>query len=281
MGVADGEGNLVLPCEYDKVLTYSAVNGSHFWADGYFAVEKDGSAGYVSSGGNVSCEIKYSPDTFDSHGVAARIEKEDGTVTILAADGTESSGYTTAYALGGKGKFWRVRASEDADGYDVIDWHGNVLFAGVSDAEVSADDQYMLIWEDYGEEATLYTINNAVVKTADGEEQTEQQDEPQGELPAEPQEQQPEETSEAQPEEQPESSGSIEDLLNEAVALTDGDFDGSQEQILSLLKEVREAAEQEGSEVSGIIGSAVTLMEGGAAGADTIAALLGSALDML
>ena len=289
MGVADSEGNLVLPCEYDRVLTYSAADGSHFWADGYFAVEKDGSAGYVSSGGNVSCEIKYSPDTFDSHGVAARIEKEDGTVTILAADGTESSGYTTAYALGGKGKFWRVRASEDADGYDVIDWHGNVLFAGVSDAEVSADDQYMLIWEDYGEEATLYTINNAVVKTADGEEQTEQQDgtqeeqpaEPQEEQPAEPQEEQPADTPEAQTEEQPENSGSIEDLLNEAVALTDGDFDGSQEQILSLLKEVREAAEQEGSEVSGIIGSAVTLMEGGAAGADTIAALLSSALDML
>ena len=280
MGVADSEGTLVIPCEYDKVLTYYSADGSHFWAEGYFAVEKGGNAGYVSSGGNVTCELKYNPDTFDSYGVAARLEKEDGSVTILAADGTESSGYTTAYSLGGMGKFWRVRTSEDADGYDVIDWHGNVLFSGVSDAEVSADDQYMLIWEDYGETATLYTINDAVVQASGEAAQIEQQVESPDEQPVDTPEEKPVDTPEEQPE-QPQEGGSIKELLNEALTLADGDFTGSQEQILSLLKEALKAAEQEGSETYGILGSAITLMEGGAAGADTIVTLLSSALEML
>ena len=308
-GVADMNGELILPCSYDRVQTYYTGRGSRFWASGYFAVELNGSAGYVSSGGEVTCELKYDAEKFRSCGVAAEIENADGTRMIAAADGTESGNYTYVSELGGSGKFWKVRTSEDSYSYDVIDWHGNVLFEDISDAEVSYDDQYMLIWKDYGDTAELYGIDGAQLPEIAGgtetgtvpETQAPETQAPEAEpapeeqtqeasAPAENPQEAADEGQQAGSDTVPADGGdapqagetdSLKILLSQALSLTESDFDGQKDQILSILKGADQLALQSKPDAASVIGSAVILIEGGAGSADTVTTLINSAIGML
>ncbi|MCD7819606.1 MAG: DUF1002 domain-containing protein, partial [Lachnospiraceae bacterium] len=105
-GIIDMEGNIIIPIEYDDVLAYYSPN-AHRWARGYFAVEKDGLVGYVTKDGAVTCELKYPEDSFYNEGVAGYYRNEDDTYTLVAADGTENTGYESLYGYGG-GLFWRT-----------------------------------------------------------------------------------------------------------------------------------------------------------------------------
>ena len=54
-GVADKKGELIVPIEYDEILT-----GTEKESSGYFLVVKDGKAGYIRKDG----EVTVKPDTY-------------------------------------------------------------------------------------------------------------------------------------------------------------------------------------------------------------------------
>ena len=163
-GVVDMRGNLVVPVEYDDVLTNYNRSSTHFWANGYFAVSRDGMVGFVNGNGEVTCELKYPKDSFICWGMAGRLQNEDGTLTLVAADGTETPGFEhlSGYA---NGKFWRAEKDNE---YILVDWHGNVVFEKCYSADVSEDEKFLIVQKDYDEPYELYAVDGATVEEAVG-----------------------------------------------------------------------------------------------------------------
>lgn len=158
-GIVNFNGEIIIPVEYDDVLAYSGSDGSRYWANGYFAVEKDGMVGYVTKNGEVTCELKYPKNAFYHCGMAGQCKTSDGIYAIVAADGTVSDGFAYLSALG-NGLLWEVRA-DDLDGVAIVDWHGNVLFENIYNVSMSGDARYLLVQHAYGENPIIYAIDDA------------------------------------------------------------------------------------------------------------------------
>lgn len=119
-------GAQLVPNVYDDIeTTYTSVN--KFVNNGYICVEKDDMLGFVDVNGNVTCEIKHPVDNSDLYGCVIVYENEDGTTTLVAADGVVT---TIPYEVsgsrsGGNGLLLAVEDENDMGG--IIDWHGNIM----------------------------------------------------------------------------------------------------------------------------------------------------------
>ena len=157
-GLVDKEGNVVVPAEYDKVYsTYYApydeeTNRTNTYnALGYYTVCLDGKIGYVTSGGEVTSEPKYSKDVFESKGVSGTVDDLTGNKILVAADGVETvlEGYDRINPLDGSyGVYYKVSNADGMEG--VIDWHGEeILPCEYEDVSMSYDGNYILVNVDY------------------------------------------------------------------------------------------------------------------------------------
>ncbi len=162
-GVIDGEGDVIVPLEYDRVDTVSTPKGSTPLIKGYFLVRSNDMLGYVTRDG-VSCELKYpyklsnGEYTYDE-GLFMYFKDTDGTYTIVSADGVESKGWSYPYGYG-MGLFFQARKDSV---YCICDWHGNVLFEDVNRFDVSWDGKYVLVQQKYGEPVTVYAVDGAAL----------------------------------------------------------------------------------------------------------------------
>ncbi len=124
-GVINMNGEEILPFEYDRIHYNYGGSGRCLSTNGYFCVEKDGKIGFVTKGGEVSCELKYDSENFECDGLAGTYKNGDGTYTIIAADGTESGPYPDCPHGRANGMIFEVST---IDGNPIlVDWHGNEL----------------------------------------------------------------------------------------------------------------------------------------------------------
>lgn len=165
-GVSDVEGNIVVPAQYDRVLAYYTQENPAYWANGYFAVEKDGMAGFVGKDGTVTCELKYPSDTFINYGMTAYVEKEDGSRIMVAADGTETAGYEKYRSLSGRGMFVEAVSGDERV---LLDWHGNVLFEDYELVSASSDGKFIVVNRGFGSPSEVYAVDGASVESATGD----------------------------------------------------------------------------------------------------------------
>ena len=161
LGVADQNGELIVPIEYDRIIPDGGYESS-----GYFLVVKDGKAGYIRKDGLVT----VTPDTYvyssdeEDDGTSERIVSQgqlgfiyreaDGSYTLVAADGTITTGFTEepqnvgirfrGNATGGL-CLWKLTGENGSE--SLIDWHGNVVYEaanGIGDeVGVSANRKYL------------------------------------------------------------------------------------------------------------------------------------------
>lgn len=313
-GVIDMSGNLIVPVEYDKIQSYSNPE-TRYWARGYFAVTQDGMAGYVTQDGVVTCEIKYEEDNFDNNGIAARYHNEDGTYSVVAADGTvtDVQSYPSAY---GGGLFWRV-SSAAGSGLDLLDWHGNLLFENVVNVDVSDDARFIIVQETYDDMPLLYAVDGAstadAVAAAAGEdsgadtesssedssgEETDLEKAGAAETVSEADTDTAEtvsdsasEAAEAESDSGTESedasgndtAGAAVSLLESALVLLDNGLEANEtnkDSVLVLLQQAQTLLEAENPDAAALISSAVTLLQAGTADTTSVSTLITTAMGM-
>ena len=85
------------------------------------------------------------------YGMSARVKTSDGKYLLLSADGRESDLGTTYEYMNvikeSKGMLW-IGQPTDGNGYDLIDWHGNVLLTGSSGYSMSENGSYLISRKD-------------------------------------------------------------------------------------------------------------------------------------
>lgn len=89
-GLIDRSGNVVLPAEYDEIISFTRpddTTASSFFPCGYQAVVKDGKLGYVDLNGNVTCEFKYNASNikYSQNPNFATLQDLDGSYIVLSA----------------------------------------------------------------------------------------------------------------------------------------------------------------------------------------------------
>ena len=117
-------GRLAVPCEYDEVYYFGLATIYRYVNNGYVCVEKDGKVGFVDTNGQVTCELKYGAAGVTQHGCSLTVTDLDGSIYIVAADGTQTKtdfDEVDEYS-GGDGSLLIV-CKDDA--YGLVDWHGN------------------------------------------------------------------------------------------------------------------------------------------------------------
>lgn len=124
-GLYDTEGGkLCVPCRYDAIEWSNAGGLPRYVNNGYVCVQKDGKLGFTDLSGNVTCEVKYAASTAILHGCTMTVSDMDGSLYIIAADGTQTrTEYTEIDKYsGGDGSLLLV-SKGDAAG--IVDWHGS------------------------------------------------------------------------------------------------------------------------------------------------------------
>ena len=117
-------GRLAVPCEYDEVYYFGLATIYSYVHNGFVCVEKDGKVGFVDTDGQVTCELKYGAAGVTQHGCSLTVTDLDGSIYIVAADGTQTQtdfDEVDEYS-GGDGSLLIV-CKDDA--YGLVDWHGN------------------------------------------------------------------------------------------------------------------------------------------------------------
>ena len=117
-------GKLVVPCEYDEIYDFGLATIYRYVYNGYVCVEKDGKVGFVDTNGQVTCELKYGAAGVTQHGCTITVTDLDGSIYIVAADGTQTQtdfDEVDEYS-GGDGSLLIVSKN---DAYGLVDWHGN------------------------------------------------------------------------------------------------------------------------------------------------------------
>lgn len=302
MGITDMEGNLVVPLQFDRFESYFLGWDTHYWANGYFCAEKEDMLGYVSADGAVTCELKYPSDKFYNYGMAGYLKEDDGTSTLVSADGVETKGYSYLRSTG-RGMIWYTDS-------DLIDWHGNVLISGIQSASASTDGNFLVVRDGRGG-CELYGVNGMTVAQAMGGEAAVPAAEQSTEAPAEPAaetETQPVQTetaaeTEAQPaqtepaaetEAQPAQTEPVAEteavsgqtsstavLLQNASDLAAADLQANSASVLALLQGAKAILDTENPEAATVVNSAITLLTAGAGDSTTITTLIGTAIGML
>lgn len=149
-GLIDLNGNVVLPAQFGELNATSAgpmsedgESVTRYNSLGYFIVgdENYEKGGYAVAGGEITCPLEQNLYSMN-YGVAVAVENEDGTRTLVAADGVKTElgeAYTyVSHVSHSSGMLWTATRSEGG-GYDLLDWHGQALLSGYSDLTLTAD----------------------------------------------------------------------------------------------------------------------------------------------
>lgn len=119
-------GRLAVPCEYDEIHYFGLATVYRYVHNGFVCVEKDGKVGFVDTDGQVTCELKYGAAGVTQHGCTLTVTDLDGSIYIVAADGTQTKtdfDEVDEYS-GGDGSLLIVGKG---DAYGIADWHGNLV----------------------------------------------------------------------------------------------------------------------------------------------------------
>ena len=297
IGVIDMNGDVVVPLEYSRVEYASSGHDRYMNVNGYFCVEKDGKCGYVTNGGEVSCELKYDSDTFYNQGMAASYKNGDGTYMLVAADGTESGPYPNSLSGHANGLLFVTYTIDNKT--VLLDWHGNEVLKGYTDYSFSESGKYFIAHQNYNDPYELFTVNGAEVVGVLGNTvnnvntDSAEQSEVETSTSTEEDEMQEAENTKSETENIVEeekddtdasevsSDNDIAKLLESALALVETDASTNKVAITTLLEQAKTTAESDNNAVTSIIGSAVTLMDVENPDANSVSALINSALSML
>ena len=276
-GVIDMSGEVVVPLEYDRIERYSEAGKSCISTRGYICVIRESMAGYVTKGGEVTCEPKYERDNFITNGMSGTYKKGDGTYLIVAADGTESGPYPNVPRNYADGLFYAVT---DINGNSsLVDWHGNEVIKSYYNISFAQSGKYFIVQEDYDSPSELYVVDGAeVIGVGGNKEESDTKTTKETEKQEENSETD-EEKMDTESETDEASGEEILQMLQSVKALLESDFDANKTAIETLLKQAETKSESEYSDVSTILNSAESLLETG--DADTIATLVDSAMSMV
>ena len=278
-GVVDLEGNLLVPLQYDRIMSYSGVpvrdadqGRSGIIAQGYVAVRNGDDYGFCSINGEETVAPSVPADSAYIYGAAMIYKDADGVQHILSADGVDTSGEGWSYVSGMDYCYGMLYRCTDAKTYDYIvaDWHGQELLPPVDGTvSVSADGEYLLC-SSYDEGTTLYRIVYGGEESAQEEElQDEETDAP---------------VDEEEPSDEPREDGSAADiraLVEEAKELVSGNMRGNRDKIVELLTSAGEAADEANlSDVSDSLDLALSLVKRGSS-RSTILEILDTVLESL
>lgn len=151
---------MIVPLQYKYIIDYSKADGDHYWANGYFCVSKNDLVGYTNAE-TVTCDLQYPFDSFYNYGVSGYYREEDGTYTLVAADGKAVKGFSKLIGMPG-GLFLRA---DDR----LIDWHGNTIFEKVSHVSVTEDNRYIIIQRESGDKPQIYGVDGAGIPAVSGD----------------------------------------------------------------------------------------------------------------
>ncbi len=143
------DGQIVVPCEYDDIL----YKNSRYVNNGYVAVVKDNKVGFVDLNGNVTCEPRYAKAAVTVLGCTMYAIDLDGTVVVIAADGTviRDIKALNEYGCSSDGYFLSVQG--DGDAWGIIDWHGETVIPFIGEDHFSVKGDGYVIFND-----TLYRL---------------------------------------------------------------------------------------------------------------------------
>lgn len=306
-GIADIEGNILVSCAFDKIYStnyhpWSDSSGTIGYGDfGYFPVVYEGTFGYVSSAGEITCltDIELDPemisgiiydmgeiDSCYDIGCSARYIAEDGTICLIAADGiiAELGSSENIYSVHpldyAGGALWKVALGSFMGESYLTDWHGNVLMKGYGEYYISADGKtlYVPASEGYDRYEIQYLGNlagNGSVQSQaqTGQAQTEQAQsqaaQGDGGTPVQ------ENADAAAP------AASAKDMLEQAAALISEDMAANQESILSLLRSAKTELDTQNPDAASPVNSVIVLLESGATDAAAVSTLIDAALGAL
>lgn len=145
-GVSDLEGNLLVPAKYTDIQTHN----SRVFNNGYALVELDGKLGYVNMKGEETLPVTYSKSA-TVHGASLSLPDLDGSLYIISADGVKTkTEYESFEQYFGNGALLKAKKG---DTYDLVDWHGNVIFKDLSDYLYITESGGYVLYQD-----TLYKV---------------------------------------------------------------------------------------------------------------------------
>ena len=262
-GLIDEQGNLIVPAEYDEInfSIYSPEGVSQYCNVGYYCVTLDDKIGYVTAGGAVTCEPKYSTNILKNKGASAFYTDMEGVDHMLAADGVDTvlSGYddvSTPYYS--SGMFHQVKTS---DGYGLIDFHGEeILPCKYRDVALSGDGRYVLAQIDR-DSSEIYELAYPEVAAAE---------------PAAPAEGEPA----AEPEASSENAGIVA-LLDSAIVLLNSDPAANSNAVVGLLNSAFNQLGAESAAGAIINGAINTLQSDPAANGAAVVQLLENVKSLL
>lgn len=85
MGLVSVDGKEIIPPEYDNLGDYD----DRILDSGYIYAEKDGKFGFLNAKGEVVCDLLYPAEDATTYGNIAYYENEDGSYTVVTAQGGE------------------------------------------------------------------------------------------------------------------------------------------------------------------------------------------------
>ena len=147
-GLADVDGNLLIPMEYDSIEPIAIGNKRFYAVDGYACIVWKERLGYYTLGVGISCEPYYAKRSLSIYGVAAGYTDMGNKKHILTADGVEwvPEGYGNVAKLNNNGGYFYVVRDKQDQNRGLIDWHGyEVLPMDYESINMSGSGKYLLL----------------------------------------------------------------------------------------------------------------------------------------
>ena len=147
------DGQMIVPCEYDEILHSYNRSAYSYVFNGYIAVVKNDRVGFVDVDGNVTCQPRYIKAAVTVLGCTLYGIDLDGSVTLIAADGTVTRGITAINQFNGSADGYFLSVQDDHEAYGIIDWHGEIVVPYVKDSYFKVHGNDFVVYKD-----TLYRL---------------------------------------------------------------------------------------------------------------------------
>ncbi len=155
-GIADTKGKLIVPAKY----TDFPMKNARLFHHSYALMELDGKLGFVNLAGEETVAPTLSKSAAH-HGASLSIPDMDGSLYIIAADGTRTKTEYESFDLYFSNGL--LLKGKKGNTYEVVDWHGQVLLEGLTYGYVGATKSGgYLLYED-----TLYQVVDKPVAVAE------------------------------------------------------------------------------------------------------------------
>ena len=276
-------GEQLLPAQFDWITTqeYRDDAGhtiSTFGHMGYYTVRANGQYAFAVTGGAVT---QSTPDeTVSLFNLSCKRNGSGGTFEILAADGKvtvlDSSRSFISCIDNGNGLIYETNGKDG--GYDLIDWHGNILMSDCSNYQMTSDGRYLAVQKAWNEPAELYEV----IYLYDGAEPTGNGGRSALSGTAAPA---PAATPEPAPDAPAEAVYDAETLrtllTNTIDALKTIDLNERRDDVSSILEQEQALLAPVNPNAAAMIASAKTLVDSGVTDTDSVILLIQSAADLL